>query len=353
MANEPSRIPTGIVGVSGYSGMELARLLAGHPRFALSLAVSDKWAGTTVGDRLPFAGPSSTVSIRPQAEAAAAMRGLEVVFLCTPAEASLDLAAQALEAGARVVDLSGAFRLAADEYPRWYGFTHPRADLLKLACYSMPEAGASSDIQAARLVSNPGCYATASTLGTLALLRGGVIGGEGIVIDAKSGITGAGRKATEELSFSELAGDFRAYKVLKHQHTPEIENTLALAGAGAVRVTFTPYYLPVRRGILATVYGRLQPGKTGADAAAAVKAFVADRPFLRATKPEAVRLHAIVGTNRVLLAADADPDRGVAIAFAAIDNLVKGAAGQAVQNANLMFGLPETAGLDLLGGHAP
>jgi N-acetyl-gamma-glutamyl-phosphate reductase len=353
MANEASTLRAGIIGVSGYSGMELARLLASHPRFSLALAVSDKWAGDAVGDRLPFAGSSSTVRIRPQAEAAQAMAGLDVVFLCTPAEASPELAAQALEAGVRAVDLSGAFRLAADEYPRWYGFTHPRPDLLDLACYSMPEAGVSRDIRAAKLVSNPGCYATASTLATLALLRGGVIAREGIIIDAKSGITGAGRKATEELSFTELDGDFRAYKVLKHQHTPEIERTLALAGAGTVRVTFTPYYLPVRRGILATVYGRLVPGKTGADAAASVKAFVADRPFLRATKPEGVRLHAIVGTNRVLMAADADPDRGVAIAFAAIDNLVKGAAGQALQNANLMFGLPETAGLDLLGGHAP
>jgi N-acetyl-gamma-glutamyl-phosphate reductase len=353
MANESSTIRAGIIGVSGYSGMELARILAAHPRFSVALAVSDKWAGELVGDRLPFAGPSASVRIRPQAEAAAAMAGLDVVFLCTPAEASLELAAQGLEAGVRVVDLSGAFRLAADEYPRWYGFAHPRTDLLKLACYAMPEAAASGELRQARLLSNPGCYATASTLATLALLRGGVIAKEGIVIDAKSGMTGAGRKSTEELSFSELDGDFRAYKILKHQHTPEIERTLALAGAGALRVTFTPYYLPVRRGILATVYGRLLPGKTGADADAAIKAFVADRPFLRATKPEAVRLHAVVGTNRVLMAADADPDRGVAIAFAAIDNLVKGAAGQAVQNANLMFGLPETAGLDLLGGTAP
>ncbi|HXT98738.1 MAG TPA: N-acetyl-gamma-glutamyl-phosphate reductase [Polyangia bacterium] len=355
MANETSTVRAGIVGVSGYSGMELARILAGHPGFSLALAVSDKWAGDLLGDRLPFGGPSANVRIRPQAEAAAAttMAGLDLVFLCTPAEASLALAGPALEAGARVVDLSGAFRLAADEYPRWYGFAHPRPDLLKLACYAMPEAAASGELRQARLVSNPGCYATASTLATLALLRGGVIAKDGIVIDAKSGMTGAGRKGTEEMSFTELDGDFRAYKVLKHQHTPEIERTLALAGAGALRVTFTPYYLPVRRGILATVYGRLLPGKTGTDAAAAVKAFVADRAFLRATRPEAVRLHAVVGTNRVLMAADADPERGVAVAFAAIDNLVKGAAGQAVQNANLMFGLAETAGLDLLGGTAP
>jgi N-acetyl-gamma-glutamyl-phosphate reductase len=353
MAAERSPVRVGIIGVSGYSGMELARLLVGHPQFALAAAVSDKWAGLTVGDRLAFGGPSAAVRVRPQAEAAAAMPGLDLVFLCTPAEASLELAGPALEAGARVVDLSGALRLPADEYPRWYGFAHPRPDLLAQACYAMPEAAVAGELRQAKLVSNPGCYATASTLATLALLRGGVIAQEGIVIDAKSGMTGAGRKATEEMSFSEIDGDFRAYKILKHQHTPEIERTLALAGAGKLRVTFTPYYLPIRRGILATVYGRLLPGKTGADAAAAIRAFVADRPFLRATTPDGVRLSAIVGTNRVLMGADADPERGVAIAFAAIDNLVKGAAGQAVQNANLMFGLAETAGLDGLGGHAP
>ncbi len=142
------------------------------------------------------AAQQSTVRIRPQAEAAAAMAGLDLAFLCTPAEASLELAAQALEAGVRVVDFSGAFRLAADDYPRWYGFTHPRADSWRVACYAMPEAGASGESRTAKLVSNPGCYATASTLATLALLRGGVIAREGIVIDAKSGMTGAGRKAS-------------------------------------------------------------------------------------------------------------------------------------------------------------
>ena len=148
-------------------------------------------------------------------------------------------------------------------------------------------------------------------------------------------------------------GDFRAYRVLRHQHTPEIERALALAGQPPLKVTFTPHLLPTRRGILATVYGRLNPGKTAADAAAAIDRFVAGKPFLRAAKPDAVRLHPIVGTNRVLLGADADPERGVAIAFAALDNLVKGAAGQAVQNVNLMLGLEETTGLMNLPGSAP
>ena len=292
--------------------------------------------------------------VRPQKEAtAAAFAGLDIVFLCTPAEASIALAPVALEAGARVVDLSGAFRLPANEYPRWYGFTHARPDLLPSACYSMPEAGASGDIRSARLVSNPGCYATAGALAVLALLRGEIISHDGIIIDAASGTTGAGRKASEDFSFSEVDGDFRAYRVLRHQHTPEIERALALAGQPPLKVTFTPHLLPTRRGILATVYGRLNPGKTGADAAAAIDRFVAGKPFLRAAKPEGVRLHPVVSTNRVLLGADADPERGVALAFAAIDNLVKGAAGQAVQNANLMLGLEETTGLLNLTGSAP
>jgi N-acetyl-gamma-glutamyl-phosphate reductase len=190
----------------------------------------------------------------------------------------------------------------------------------------------------------------------LPLLRAGVIEPVGLIIDAKSGTTGAGRKATEEMSFSEVDGDFRPYRVLRHQHTPEIERALVLAGVPVGPVTFTPHLLPIRRGIIATAYGRLRPGKTGADAAAAMAGFVAGQPFLRAAKPDAVRLQAVVGTNRVLLAADADPERGVAIGLAAIDNLVKGAAGQAVQNANLMFGFDEGAGLtgtSSLAGGAP
>jgi N-acetyl-gamma-glutamyl-phosphate reductase len=343
----------GIVGVSGYSGIETARLVAAHPALTLVAAVSDKWAGSAVGEHLPVAGAAAGVRVVKQADAAASFAGLELVFLCTPAEVSIALAAEALRAGARVVDLSGGFRLAPELYPRWYGFEHPRPDLLASAVYSMPEAGATGAVQGAHLVSNPGCYATASTLGALALLRGDVVEPAGLVIDAKSGTTGAGKKATEDFSFTEVDGDFRAYRVLRHQHTPEIERALGLGGHGAGPVTFTPHLLPTRRGILATIYGRLKPGKTGADASAAVAAFVEGKPFLRATKPDRVRLHPVIGTNRVLLGADADPERGVAVCFAAIDNLVKGAAGQAVQNANLMLGLDETTGLEGLPGSAP
>jgi N-acetyl-gamma-glutamyl-phosphate reductase len=334
--------------------MELARIVSRHPGLTLVAAVSDKWAGRPLGDVLPVDGGAAALRCVAQAESPASFRGAGMVFFCTPAEVSIQLAGEALSAGARVVDLSGGFRLAAELYPRWYGFAHGRPDLLAQAVYSMPEVTRNANLlRGASLVANPGCYPTASALAVLPLLRAGVIERAGLVIDAKSGTTGAGRKGSEDMSFSEVDGDFRAYRVLKHQHTPEIERALSMAGVGDAPVTFMAHLLPTRRGILATAYGRLAAGQTGVEAAAAVRAFVESRPFLRAAAPEAVRLQAVVGTNRALLGADADPERMIAVGFAAIDNLVKGAAGQAVQNANLMLGLEETAGLDSLSGSMP
>jgi N-acetyl-gamma-glutamyl-phosphate reductase len=345
----------GIVGVSGYSGVELARLLARHPRFALQLVTTDRWAGKRLGDRISLAGEAAEVVCQSQADGQARLSELDVVFLCTPAEASIEIAPRALAAGSRVVDLSGAFRLPAGEYPQWYGFAHTEPALLEQAVYSLPEVTGTARLREARLVSNPGCYATTATLALLPLLKAGLIEAGTLIVDAKSGTTGAGRKGNEEMSFSEVADDFRAYRVLKHQHTPEIEKTLGMAGIAGARVTFTSHLLPVRRGILATAYGRLA-GVAGDATAAAVKAlesFAAGKPFLRVAAPEEVTLHATVGTNRVVLGARADVSRGVVVSFASLDNLVKGAAGQALQNANLMFGLPETMGLLDLGGHAP
>lgn len=339
-----------IVGVSGYSGIEMARLVTGHPVLRLVAAVSDRWAGEALGRFVPLDDAGARVRCTRQADAREVFAGADVVFLCTPAEVSIDLAPEALAAGARVVDLSGGFRLPAEAYPRWYGFAHPRPDLLAEAVYCMPEVTGGAALTVARLVANPGCYPTASALALLPLLRAGVVDPGFLVVDAKSGTTGAGRKASEDMSFSEVDEDVRAYRVLRHQHTPEIEKALGLGGAAGVRVTFTPHLLPVRRGILATAYGRLRDGATTADAEAAVRAFAEGRPFLRAVAPEEVTLQSVRGTNLVRLGAAADPERGVAIGLASLDNLVKGAAGQALQNANLMLGLPETAGLDGLHG---
>jgi N-acetyl-gamma-glutamyl-phosphate reductase len=232
------------------------------------------------------------------------------------------------------VDLSGGFRLAADQFPQWYGFTHPAPELLAQAVYSMPEATNNAEkLRTARLISNPGCYATASVLAVLPLLRAGFMEADSAIIDAKSGTTGAGRKASEEMSFSEVADDVRAYRIFRHQHAPEIELALALGGAPHVRVTFIPHLLPVRRGILATAYGRLRHGTGGSDPAGGVRKALDD--------------------FAVVLGASADARLGMVVSFAAIDNLIKGAAGQAVQNANLMFGFAETAGLVGLAGAMP
>jgi N-acetyl-gamma-glutamyl-phosphate reductase len=352
------RTRVGIVGVSGYAGMELTRLLNRHPRFELAFATSDRWAGKRLAEKMSVGGKAGELAVLTQEEGQSRFGSVELIFLCTPAEASTELAPRVLAAGARVVDLSGAFRLPASDYPQWYGFTHPAPDLLAQAVYSMPEVTSNAEaLRAARLVSNPGCYPTASVLAVLPLLRAGLIDPATLVIDAKSGTTGAGRKASEEMSFSEVADDFRAYRVLRHQHTPEIERALGLGGAAGARVTFTAHLLPVRRGILATAYGRLRAGATSGDPSGAVDAalagFAEGKPFLRVASPEEVTLKATVGTNRVVLGARADAGRGVVVSFASLDNLVKGAAGQALQNANLMFGLPETTALLELGGHLP
>ncbi len=345
-----ARIAAGIVGISGYSGMELARILAAHPNFDLRLAVTDRWAGQALGEKLPLGGATASIVCLSQAEGVKRFEGLQVVFLCTPHEASMQIAPSSLAAGARVVDLSGAFRLPASEYPKWYGFSHGNPALLAEAVYSMPEVTQNQwRLPAARLVSNPGCYATAATLAVLPLLRAGLIEPGSLIVDAKSGTTGAGRKATEDMSFSEVGEDFRAYRILRHQHTPEIEQALTAGGVAKANVVLTPHLLPVRRGILATAYGRLtatgRASDPGAAATRAMEDFARGKPFMRVLPAAEVTLRATVGTNRVALGAAADIDRGIVVSLASLDNLVKGAAGQAVQNANLMFGLPETTGL--------
>ena len=350
------RIRAGIVGVSGYSGMELARILAVHPAFSLTVVTTDKWQGKRLGQFVAVGGPAAGLTCLSHAEGKGSFGSLDVVFFCTPAEASVTLAPIALAAGTRVVDLSGAFRLGAEEYPSWYGFEHGQPELLREAVYSMPEAAdMAARLRTAKLVSNPGCYPTPSALSVLPLLRAGLIEPDPIFIDAKSGTTGAGRKGSEDFSFSELADDFRAYRVLRHQHQPEIERVLALGGAPGAKVTFTPHLLPVRRGILAAAYCRLRAGVVDPVQAVqrAIADFAKDKPFVHVVTPDEVRLRAVVGTNRVLMGASADAKRGVVVSIAAIDNLVKGAAGQAVQNANMMFGLPETTGLLSLAGHMP
>jgi len=342
-----AQLPTvGVVGATGYSGAIAARLLAAHPGFTLAFCTSDAAAGAAVSARLGFA---SDLAFVPNAEAPRMALAVDAVVLATPAEASARLAPAMLEARKVVVDLSGAFRLGEPaRYPTWYGFTHPSPALLDRAHYGLPELfGAPSRApDGSALVASPGCYPTASLLALAPLLREGLIEPRGIIVDAKSGVTGAGRQAKEEYSFAEVDEDVRAYKLLAHQHTPEIARGLAAAGGvaeGQVQVTFTPHLLPVRRGILATCYARPRPGVTSGAVAACLAEAYRGSAFVKVAPPEAITLGAVVGTNEARVGAVANGD--VVVSMASIDNLLKGAAGQALQSLNLLFGLDERLGL--------
>jgi N-acetyl-gamma-glutamyl-phosphate reductase len=313
-----------VFGGSGYSGLELVRLLQGHAGIRLAGVTSDRWAGKSIDG----------VTYCAHGEGLERALKCDVALLATPAESSLELVPQLLAAGVRAVDLSGAFRLRdASLYPRFYGFTHGKPALLSEAVYGLPELDRTRQ-RTARLVANPGCYATAAALALAPLVRAGLV--ESAVVSAASGVSGAGRKATEEFSFMELANDFRAYKVLKHQHTPEIAQTVGLE-----RVVFTPHLLPMQRGILCTAVVSLR-SRGNVDAvlrdAYARESFVQVLP-----SADAVRLSAAANTNRCVVGASVDGDTAVVVT--ALDNLLKGAASQAVQNLNLMLGHAETEGL--------
>jgi N-acetyl-gamma-glutamyl-phosphate reductase len=348
-----SRRPVGIVGASGYSGLELTRLLAAHPRADLRFLASDRWDGERVRDRAGVAGPGGELRYSKVEQAVELAAGCQTVFLATPAEASLKLVAALCEgadaASRTVIDLSGAFRLdPVDAYPHYYGFTHPDPARVKTARFGLPELFREG-LGGAQLVANPGCYATSAILPLAPLLRAGLLADEPLVIDAASGTTGAGRKASEEFSFGEVADDFRAYRLLRHQHTPEIGMALTRAAGHSVRLTFTAHLLPVRRGILTTIYARLAPGVAADQPRRVLAEVYAGEPFIEvAQNAEAVALKQVVGTNRcrIGVAAGEHPsDPGRIVLVSALDNLLKGAAGQAVQNWNAVSGWGESLGL--------
>jgi N-acetyl-gamma-glutamyl-phosphate reductase len=339
--------PAAIVGASGYTGLELTRLLARHPKLRLTALYSDRWSQETAGSRLPLDGPAAALAYRPLSEADRA--DAELVFLATPADVSADLAPKLLAKGARVVDLSGAFRLEdAAAYPTWYGFAHPAPALLAEARYGLPEL-AREKLRGARLVTNPGCYATSIALALAPLVKAGLGLRGGIAVTGLSGVSGAGRKASEDYSFVEVADDLRAYRIGKHQHVPEIEQTVARYAGACGPISFTPVLVPIRRGILATVTVRLE-GAPPADLADALRRAYAAEPFVRVLAPDKVMVKDVVHTNRCHVGLAVDARAGVVVAVSAIDNLVKGAAGQAVQAVNAVLGWPETTGLDLVGG---
>ncbi len=342
-------LSTGVIGASGYAGIELTRILALHPHVELRLAASDRWQGESLDQHTGLS--CGGLRYAPLDGSDSVARACSVVFLATPAEVSLKLAPPLLAAGVRVIDLSGAFRLRdAAVFRKHYGLEHSNPELLAEARYGLPELQTQqedAELSKARLIANPGCYATAAALALWPLVAGDLVEPGSLIVDAASGTTGSGRKATFDLSFNEVDEDYRAYRVLRHQHTPEISQTL-----GGVALTFTAHLLPLKRGILATCYARLRKGRDAAAVTAAYAHKYALARFVRVlASPDDVNLRSVVGTNRCDLAVACD--EGVVVAVAAIDNLVKGAAGQAVQNLNLAMGWAESAGLDTLRGVHP
>ncbi len=334
-------VKAGIVGASGYAGVELARLLARHGQVSLQFLTSDRWVGEAVSSRL---GIDCGLSFVPADQALALSKDCDVVFLATPAHSALQLAPRLLEMGTRVIDLSGAFRLKdATLYPGFYGLTHDAPGWLAKAVYGLPELFREA-IPGAQLIANPGCYPTAVALALAPLLRDHLVDPTSLVVSAASGVSGAGRKASEDYAFMEIDADFRAYKTLKHQHTPEIAQTLTQVGAVAASLVFTPHLLPVKRGILATAVATLKRGVTSAQVADAYAAAYGREPLVKLVEDaDAVRLSSVVGTPHTSVGVTVDGNHAVAIS--AIDNLLKGAASQAVQNFNLLFAMRETQGV--------
>src|SRR5579871_2366928 len=329
----------GIVGHRGYSGAELVRILSHHPS-AQPVLLEHREDG---GGR-PVIRKRNAVEQLPCTGEAVRGAGIALVFLATPPEVSMELAPAMLEAGARVVDLSGAFRLRTPEnYTAWYKEPHTQPELLAEAAYGLPEF-CRERIPAARLVSNPGCYPTAANLAIRPLIEAGIVDrAAGIVCDAKSGVSGAGRKPSLKTSFCEVTENFSAYSILKHRHVPEV---LQISGLTEGEFSFTAQLLPLDRGILETIYFRAVNAHSAEDLLAIYEKRYAQKPFVRifdhGHMPD---LRGVARTNFCDLGVTLDGKSGRAVVVSAIDNLVKGAAGQAVQNMNLMLGFPETDGL--------
>ena len=329
----------GIVGHRGYSGAEIVRILQGHRH--IEPVLLEHRESPDGGASIRKAKRIKSLPCDPKAVRDA---GLAVVFLATPPEVSMELAPAMLDAGARVVDLSGAFRLRTPEnYTAWYKEPHTQPELLAEAAYGLPEF-CRERIAAARLVANPGCYPTAANLAIGPLIEAGVVDrAAGVVCDAKSGVSGAGRKASLTTSFCEVTENFSAYSILTHRHVPEV---LLTSGLEEREFSFTAQLLPLDRGILETIYFRAV-GLASAEELVDlyVKRYTGE-PFVRLYEPGHVPdLRGVVRTNFCDIGVTLDGRTGRAVVVSAIDNLVKGAAGQAVQNMNLMLGYPETEGL--------
>jgi N-acetyl-gamma-glutamyl-phosphate reductase len=337
-----------VLGASGYTGAELLRLLIAHPHVTIALLTADRRAGLAMADVFPQFSPYRLPLLNALDAADWAALGVDLVFCALPHGTTQrvikDLVART--PGTKIVDLSADFRLADPAaYARWYGHAHAAPELQQEAVYGLTEIYR-REIKAARLVANPGCYTTCAELALIPLLKAKAIDADEIVIDAKSGVTGAGRAAREDMLFAEVSEGFHAYGVGHHRHMAELDQEFSRAAGRDVVVSFTPHLVPMNRGILSTIYVRGLKASAQDLHALLVKAyanepFVHVLPFGRLPQTRHVR-----GSNMTMIGVAADRIAGRAIIGSALDNLTKGASGQAVQNMNLVLGFPETAGLE-------
>lgn len=338
-------IKVGVVGGTGYTGVELLRLLARHPGVQLTAITSRGEAGMPVADMFPSL--RRRVDLKFVTPQDAALEQCDVVFFATPNGIAMKQAAELVAAGVRVIDLAADFRIRdIAEWEKWYGMSHAAPDLVAEAVYGLPEVNRDK-IRTARVLANPGCYPTAVQLGFLPLVEAGVVELSSLVADAKSGVSGAGRKAEVHTLFAEAADSFKAYGVGGHRHLPEIRQGLVrMAGDQAVGLTFVPHLTPMIRGIHATLYGRLSKD---VDLQALFETRFAGEPFVdvmpEGSHPETRSVRA---SNMCRIAVHRPQGGDTVVVLSVIDNLVKGAAGQAVQNMNIMFGFDEMQGLDIV-----
>jgi N-acetyl-gamma-glutamyl-phosphate reductase len=343
MAAKDYRARIAILGASGYTGVELLRLLAHHPQAEIVAMTADRQAGKPIGSVFPHLARRDLPTLVSIAEVD--WSKIDLVFCCLPHGTTQEVIAS-LPKHLRILDLSADFRLADPAlYAKWYGHAHRAVALQRHAIYGLTEITRQA-IANARLVAVPGCYPTGAQLPLIPLVKAALIDADDIVIDAKSGITGAGRGLKETSLYAEVAEGITAYAVANHRHLPEIEQGLSAAARRPIAVSFTPHLMPMNRGILSTIYVRLVNGATTGDLRQVLERAYAGEPFVRVLPDGGMpATHHVRGSNLCLIGLAQDRLSGRAILVSAIDNLVKGASGQAVQDMNVMLGIPETAGL--------
>jgi N-acetyl-gamma-glutamyl-phosphate reductase len=348
MSATQKKAKIGVLGASGYTGAELLRLLIPHPRVDIALLTADRRAGKAMADVFPQFAPYNLPTLAAIESVDWSALGLDLVFCALPHGTTQKVVADLLGRMPvlKIVDLSADFRLADPAaYQHWYGHAHAAPQLQKKAVYGLTEIYR-NEIKAAQLIANPGCYTSSAELALIPLLHAKAIDADEIVIDAKSGVTGAGRGAREDMQFAEVSEGFHAYSVGHHRHMAELDQEFSKAAGREVIVTFTPHLVPMNRGILSTIYVR-SPKASPHDLHALLLKSYAKEPFVHVLPFGALpQTRHVRGSNMTFLGVAADRVAGRAIVGSALDNLTKGASGQAVQNMNLMLGFPETMGLE-------